>query len=269
MQHPIVILFLSAFVISCQAPESQTQSNTSISYQNKAHELVAQMVEKVGSMQDLHELKDVTYTYTYTTPDGKTDITEEKYIFDGELSYGKYIRHERTLANLEGTVEQGYDGKQFWIKHQDQILQDSQLQKRTIFNRKTNYYWFTMMQKLLDPGLHYQFIGEKETNGHSYDVVKITFDTTGSTKSDIYQIFINKQTHLVDQFLFTVVDYDVIETPFLMRVEYQEVDGISIPSQRQYTKSDWNAEPLNDQWITVEWTDIKFNNHLIIDEFKS
>lgn len=218
------------------------------------------MTDKVGTIADLYDLHDVSYTYTYTMPDGKSDVSKEKYIFDGELSLGEYIRHDRSLTQLEGPFTQGYDGHTFWIKHNGSFLQDSQLIARTIFNRKTNYYWFTMMQKLMDPGLFYTHVGQKTIDDQEYDVVKITFDSEEGEPTDIYQVYINQSTKLIDQFLFTVVDYDVVETPFLMRVEYESVNGILIPSLRKYTKANWDADPLNDQWVSVEWSDISFDN---------
>ena len=57
-------------------------------FQNKGHELVYNFVQKVGTYQNLLDKKDVVYTYTYQTPDGKKDIATEKYIFQNELSYG-------------------------------------------------------------------------------------------------------------------------------------------------------------------------------------
>ena len=124
-----------------------------IELKNKGYDLVYEMVEKVGTYSDLNSKNNVTYTYTYQTPDGKSDISTEKYIFNGELSYGMYTVHERTLANLEGRIEQGYDGNEFWLKQRGEVILASTSLKKIAFNRPTNFYWFTMMQKLLDPGL--------------------------------------------------------------------------------------------------------------------
>ena len=132
------------------------------------------MVEKTGTYNDLKALKDVDYIYTYTTPDGKTDSINEKYIFDGEMSYAKYLKHERTAPNLKGSFEQGYDGTNFWQKHEGNYMKDSNTMKSVTFKRKTNFYWFTMMQKLTDPGLNYELLEEKSINGKDYNVVKVS-----------------------------------------------------------------------------------------------
>lgn len=218
------------------------------------------MMRKTGDYDMLSKKKDVQYIYTYETPDGKKDISTERYIFDGELSFGRYQPHERTLPELEGAIEQGYNGKEFWLRHKGKYLEDDEALKRVIFNRKTNFYWFAMFQKMADPGLTYEYIKETTIGDHTYDVVKVGFDS--DKPSDIYQLYINQKTKLVDQFLFTVVDFDVVETPMLMQVEYEQVEGIQIPSKRRYKKSTWDADVDNSPWITVNWSDIKFNNNL-------
>lgn len=246
-------------------PEVAPLKETVKTFENKGHELVYNLIEKVGSYKKLREKKDVVYTYTYTTPDAKADISTEKYIFDGELSYGEYKQHQRTLPDLAGTMEQGYDGSDYWIKIEGKEVTDSTAIKRVMFSRPTNFYWFTMFQKLLDKNLKYEYLGEKEMNTKNFDIVKVSFDS--EKPSDIYQLYINKETGLVDQFLFTVADFGVIEEPFLMQMEYEEIDGLLIPTKRKYKKSTWEAAVLDTPWTTVNWTNITFDNNLKKDVF--
>ncbi|MDO5973044.1 DUF6503 family protein [Flavivirga jejuensis] len=226
------------------------------------------MVEKVGNYNSLRKKKDVIYTYKYQTPDGKSDVSTEKYIFNGELSYGSYKQHQRTFPDLEGEIEQGYDGSEYWLKHNQKVLNDTTRLKRVAFNRPTNFYWFTMFQKLLDTGLNYEYIGEKTLNEIAYDIVKVTFNSNEGKLTDIYQLYLNKNTLLVDQFLFTVADFGIMETPNLMTVQYEEIDGMLIPTKRRYKKSNWNAEVSDKPWIEVTWSNIRFNNDLNMTDFK-
>jgi hypothetical protein len=270
MKIDIKLLFLALFIVtSCNTKNNEKEvSETTLEYNNKGHKLVAQLVEKVGSYKDLLKKNDVIYTYTYTTPDGKADVSTEKYLFDGELSYGKYEKHERTLTNLAGTIEQGFDGEEYWLKNKGKIIKDSIALNRVKFNRPTNFYWFTMFQKLLDPNLIYEYLGEQIIDKTSYDIVKISFESKDDKPTDIYQIFINKETQLVDQFLFTVADFGVIQEPYIMQMEYEKVDGMLIPTKRKYKKSTWDAEITQNPWITVDWTNISFNNGLTKSDFK-
>jgi hypothetical protein len=267
---PIIVL---ALCLSSCVNENFTEKNDAKKeiktpvFQNKAHQLVYEMTQKVGTYSDLLNLKDVSYTYSYRTADGKVDITEEKYIFAGEKSYGKYIKHERTLPEMAGTIEQGFDGTNFWFKNDGKYSSDEEIMKKVIFNRKTNFYWFTMMQKLSDPGLNYELLREEKVDDANYDVVNVTFKDQ-IKPTDIYILYINKKTQLVDQFLFTVADFGKTETPFLMKVEYEEIDGILIPSNRKYTASTWKGEYIVDNWILVEWRNIKFNAGLTKELFE-
>lgn len=234
---------------------------------DKGRALVEKVVQEAGDYNTLWNKHDVVYTYTYQTPDGKKDVSTEKYIFEGELSYGNYETHQRTFADLKGPIEQGYNGSEYWLKHNGTIVDDEKRLQRVAFNRPTNYYWFAMIQKLLDPGLIYEYIQEETIDGKVYDIVKISFEPQGDKPTDIYQVFINRKTNLIDQFLFTVADFGVIETPLLMKVEYETIDGIKIPSKRKYKQSDWQATVSDEPWIHVNWTNIKFNNGLKRSDF--
>jgi len=263
-------------IVSCKNEQQSTEitsdenlakEETQLEFQNKAHELVYNMVQKVGDYSKFLKKEDVIYTYTYTTSDGKVDISTEKYIFNGELSRGTYRKHERTLSNFEGVIEQGYDGNEYWLKSNGTIIEDEKALQRVAFNRPTNFYWFAMMPKLLDPGLNYEYIEEKSIKETTYDVVKISFESKDEKPKDIYQIYINKETNLVDQFLFTVMDFGRAE-PLLMKVEYEIIEGLTIPTKRKYQGSNWDAETNGDAWTFVNWTDIKFTNKLTEADFK-
>ncbi|QXP80837.1 hypothetical protein H0I32_13685 [Winogradskyella sp. HaHa_3_26] len=237
-------------------------------FANKGQELVYNLTQKTGNYQTLLNKKDVVYTYTYQTPDGKKDVSTEKYMFNGELSYGAYKQHERTLPNLKGLIEQGYDGDTYWLKHDGVEMNDEAYLKRVAFNRPTNFYWFSMMPKLLDPGVVYDYLGDKSIDNKAYEIVKISFTSEKNKPTDIYQLYINKETGMVDQFLFTVADFGKMDIPNLMQLEYEDIDGMLIPTKRQYKKSNWEAEVTDLPWIYVTWTDIKFDNNLKEEDFK-
>lgn len=258
---------IGSFLLILPVLYMSAQSTEQLYKDDKAYDIVKKMIKKVGSYEDLHKKKDVQYLYTYTTPDGKYDQSIEKYIFDGELSYGRYTTHQRTFPDLSGEIEQGYNGSEYWLKHNGVVVNDAERLKRVAFNRPTNFYWFAMLQKLDDSGLIYEHKGETIVDNYTYDIVKVSFDTPDDQPSDIYQLYINKKTNLVDHFLFTVVDFNVIEEPFLMVLDYEKIDGIHIPTTRKYKKSTWDAHETVDPWITVNWTNITFDNNLKKENF--
>lgn len=269
----ITVIFLVLFS-SCKHESSEKNTSSEVevrnpkNFINKGHKLVYELIATVGTYEQLRAKHDVVYTYTYMTPDNKSDVSTEKYIFANELSYGAYGKHERTLPGLAGVLEQGYDGKEYWLKADGNIVNDVDALKRVQFNRPTNFYWFTMFQKLLDPGLHYTYLGEQKVDDQIYDIVKITFELDNDKPTDIYQLYINSETGLVDQFLFTVADFGVIDTPYLMQLDYEEIDGFLIPTQRKYKTSNWNADVSTAPWTRVTWSDIRFDTGLSETDFK-
>ncbi len=71
----------------------------------------------------------------------------------------------------------------------------------------------------------------------------------------------------MDQFLFTVADFGAMETPYLMKLEYEQIEDLLIPTQRRYKKSTWDAEVSDEPWISVIWSDIQFNTGLSSKDF--
>ncbi len=231
-------------------------------------ELVKKMIEKTGDYEKLKSLIDVQYTYTQRQgASGAEDVSIERYIFDGELSWAKYLKYRNhVFPDKEVEVIQGYNGKESWVTIDGQLIDDPQANKQSDFLRKTNFYWFAMMQKLLDPGLTYSYERQKTVGDINYDLVKVSFDPGVGDVSDTYLLYINPHTKLVDQFLFTVMDFNVTE-PYIMRVKYEELNGVLLPANRKLTKSNWNGDILGDDWTEEIMTDIKFNNGFRKEDF--
>jgi hypothetical protein len=133
-------------------------------------------------------------------------------------------------------VIQAYNGKDSWVTVDGKPISDPQAVKLADFSRKTNFYWFAMMFKLLDPGVTYKYEGTRNTEGKTYDLVRIGFEAGVGAVQDSYLLCLNRDTHLVDQFLFTVIDFG-IKDPLLMKVTYKEVSGSKLPAYRIYIAS--------------------------------
>jgi len=227
----------------------------------KARALIERMSQAVGGMEKLRALRDVEYKYTYRDKKtGKADISIERYVFDGELSWARYVAHEyRVFPNKSGTVIQGYNGKESWVTLDGKLIRDPQAVKMAGFNRKTNFYWFAMMFKLLDPGVTYKYEGTRNVGGTTYDLVRIGFEAGVGAVQDSYLLYVNRHTHLVDQFLFTVMDFGIKE-PLVMKVTYKEINGVKLPVYRTYIASNWQGQIKGNAWTEEIMEDIKFNN---------
>ena len=237
--------------------------------ENPPRMMIEKMVEQVGSYDKLKSLNDVQYIYTTRdSVTGKSDVSTEKYLFEGELSWAEYKKHDlHVFPDQNGPVVQGYNGKDSWGMINGKLIEDPEALKIMDFMRKTNFFWFAMMQKLLDPGVNYSYEGKRKVNDIEYDIVKITYDQGVGDVSDTYLLYINPDTHLVDRFLFTVLDFNITE-PYLMIVEYEEVDGVKLPVKRKATQSNWDGEVLKDNWLEENMSEIKFNNGFEISDFE-
>jgi hypothetical protein len=227
----------------------------------RARTLVRQVVEAVGGQQRLRQLHDVQFTYTYRLPDGKEDVSIERYVFDGELSWARYTKREAVvLPQLKGEMIQAFDGKSSWMTVAGRPVTDPKLLKMADFLRKTNYYWLTMMFKLLDPGVHHRYQGEVTVDGKRFHLVRIGFSEGVGDVQDTYVLYINPKTKLVDQFLFTVLDFG-IEDPNLMRVRYETIEGLKLPTYREYARATWDGRVLKPKWTKEISTGFSFGKN--------
>lgn len=232
-----------------------------------AKQLVSDMIETAGGKTNFYKLKNVTYEYEYRNPKAPMTLkSRETYVFHKEKSHAAYSIH--TVLAPEGKkVVEGYDGTNAWVTLDGNLSRDEQANNFARFMRKTNYYWFSMFFKLLDDGVNHEYLGLKRVNGKDYDRVKITFGTNVGDAQDIYVLYINRKSKLVDQFLFTVMSFQMAE-PQLMVMEYETIDGIQIGSTRKYIEADWEGNIKGQQWVTTNWTNIDFNTDVDMSIFE-
>nr|WP_288979512.1 DUF6503 family protein [uncultured Allomuricauda sp.] len=237
---------------------------TSFMWGQTAKEMIRETVEATGGKENFYKLKNVNYDIEYRTPPGDNSITfvgHETYVFDGELSLGEYSKQ-----TISGASEEGYNGKEFWVKIDGKISHNEQTNGVARFLRKTNYYWFAMFFKLLDEGVVYEKLTGQEVNGKVYDRIKITFENNVGDTQDTYILYRNKETKLIDQFLFTITGFGITE-PNLMTYDWQTIEGIKIPKNRKYIKADWDGNVLGKQHTITNWTNIQFNTDIDISIF--
>lgn len=248
--------FIQSFIVmSLMLPISGLQA------QNEAKQLVAEVVQAAGGIEKLRSLKDVEYEYTFKSKEkGIMDVSIERYIFDGEISFANYTtRQYFALPQMEGSMTQYFDGRKTVSHHNGELITDEQPAYVGHFFRKTNFYWFTMMYKLQDPGIQRKMMEDRRVGDVSYKIVEMTFGEGVGETSDRYVLYINPRTKMVDQFLFTVLGFG-FKDPFLMKMKYEEVDGLMLSTYRAYTPANWEGEVIKEDWNEEISRDIKFNN---------
>lgn len=229
--------------------------------QSTAQELIQEVVKAVGGVERLKQLHDVEYEYEFKSKEsGIQDISKERYIFDGEVSFATYSKREYfVLPDRKGDLVQYYDGKKTVSTINGKTITEEQAAYVGHFFRKTNYYWFNMMYKLLDPGIRYKMMDDRKVNGIKYKVVEMTFEENIGDTSDRYILYINPDTKLIDQFLFTVLGFGFSD-PFLMQVKYEKMDGLQLTTYRKYAPANWEGKVIKEQWNEQISRKIKFNN---------
>jgi hypothetical protein len=277
-------MFLSVVLGSCTNQTTSTNDEKEIGSTNETAEkatvvydtndpatMINAVAEACGGIEKLRSLKDVSYNYNYLKPDGKRDYSTEKYIFDSEASWASYTTHEVNVApDLEGEVIQFYDGKTIVVTNNGEKVTDEKIVGTGQFLRQANFMWFTMMFKLTDPGTIYEYKGKKEVEGTTYDLVRVTYDSavTGKAENDIFILFINPETHMVERFNFSLPALGVLEPVLLAITHYEEVDGIQVIRRREmFAPNPETGEmmPALDQTLT----NITFNNNLTIEGLRS
>lgn len=226
-----------------------------------AKEIIKKVVAANGGSNKFYDKNGVSYTYLYRTPAGEVDLSEEDYVFDGEKSSARYLLHDKLAPDLKaGIIKQIYDGNKTIVYQNDTIFLDPKAVKKADFLRKTNYYWFAMMFKLLDQGANYKYLGEHSSNNQKYHKLELTYGENIGDVSDKYLLFVNQETNLIDFFLFTVMDFNIID-PLIMKIQYEEIDGVLIPAIRHYTKAvSWeNPVAANNDWVEEISLNVKFN----------
>ena len=217
--------------------------------------------ESLGGFNKLKSLKDVSFTYNYVKPDGKKDISVEKYIFQDEVSWAKYTSHEINVApTLKGDAVQFFDGKSATFHINGEKNMDPQNVGTSQFLRQANYMWFTMMHKLTDPGIISKYDGQEEVDGVTYDKVHVTYDPTitGKEVNDIYVVYINPKNKMVEQFKFSLPAFGVNAPVLLSKCYYEEINGVKVITKREMFAP--NAEGVYGPMLTQTLENIKFNN---------
>jgi len=233
---------------------------TSIQAQD-AKELISKVVEANGGVKALRKLKDVSFDYTFkVSANNIVDVSRERYIFNGEVSYAEYTKRQvYALPQFIGKHTQFFNGTKTISKINGTIITEQQPAYIGHALRKTNYYWFAMMFKLLDPGVNHKQLTDRKVNGVTYKTVEMTFGENIGESDDKYILYINPETYRIDQFLYTAKGFGVTE-PSLMKLKYEKFGEVYLTTYRKYAPADWNGNVVKETWTEQFTANVKFNN---------
>lgn len=261
------------FVVSCGSKDKKAQADEQNLVETVVQEpvydttnpetILAAIEHSHGGWNDLWKKGDVEYTYTYHSPaNDKKDVSVERYIFSSEASYGKYSQHEiNVMPETEGEVVQYFNGNETVVLVNGEKTDDPQGNAVGEFLRKANHFWFVMPYKLNDGGTITTYQGQEEYNGTTYDKLHITYDpeVTGKEQNDIYILYVNPETKLIDRFYFSLPFLGVNEPVIIANYDYEDIDGQLVSAKRTYflpSEEGYSEDPS----IIQTLTDIKFGN---------
>ena len=235
---------------------------------SKSAQLIDALVAVNGGYEKLASKKDVQFTYIYDNFDNGKDVSTERHIFNGEHSWGSYKEHKRNvLPDKEGLAVQSLVNGKPTLSLDGMEITDEKVLGGTVFLRKVNFYWFTMMYKLKDPGTNYKHLGTEEINGILYDKVSLIYNAnvTKKEKNDEYILYFNPKTHLIDLFFFSLPDWGINEPILKMTLDYEVVDGLYISTVRKsFAPNEKGEYQLNGAYT---FKDITFNNGFKPEDF--
>ena len=101
-------------------------------------------------------------------------------------------------------------------------------------------YWMFMPYKLLDAGVTLRYLGERAMqDGRAADVLQLTFEDVGDTPDNKYEVFVAKDTGLVEQWTYWS-RFDDPEPGFTMPwADWQQFGGIMLATNKG-RDSDWS-----------------------------
>ncbi|WP_108802408.1 DUF6503 family protein [Aquimarina sp. Aq107] len=257
----VIIFFAIAFMSPSVVNAQETDS--------KAKQLLKAMTNVNGGWEKIASKKDVEFTYIYHDLKKGKDISTERYIFDNEVSWGEYEQHEvNILPGQAGVVKQNKINGIPKVTLSGKKITSQEAVNGTNFFRSVNYYWFTMMYKLEDPGTIHKYLGQETVNGVKYDKVRLTYDVklVGKKVNDEFILFFNPKTHLVDRFMFSLPAWGIKKPILIMVLDYEKIEDIHIATKRKAFAPNDSGE----YFTLVEFTtkNIKFNNGFTIADFK-
>lgn len=261
--HQITAFVLLFLCIACK--EKTTKTETKQPVLNEAQQLINDMTNALGGMDNYSKLKDVTFSLVYRDTVKKVqDASTEKFMYNGELSWAEYHEHTKNVfPDSKNPVTQAWNGKQAWVIVDGNFIPAPPAIKMAKFARNTSFFWFNMMYKMADQGTLHNLLPDREFKGITYKIVEVTYDENIGDAQDKFLLYINPGTKLVDHFIFSNMFFGPDVPPRMMHVDYETYDKLKFPKKMHYEMADWDGNlvpgPMRSEKI---FTDVKFNTEI-------
>ena len=181
-----------------------------------------------------------------------------------EFAFGRGERLENHLIDLHSrktlittdNYQIGYDGNDVWITPGLDAFSGSPR-----FMNGLHFYFFAIPFVLSDPGTNREYLGRVRIGEQEYEAVKISYnDGVGASPDDYYIVHLDPETYQLKLLLYTATFRTQAPSEnYNARVyeEWQEVDGLLLPSKIVSYRWDAEARRLGDQRGEAFYSDIK------------
>lgn len=95
-------------------------------------------------------------------------------------------------------------------------------------------YWLLMGFKAFDPGVTRAYEGEKTDACRTYDVVRFSFEKVGLTPGDVYWMWVNRDTGLVDEWHMKLEGSKAEDPPGVVLFrDYRRIGNLLLSTRRE------------------------------------
>ena len=237
-------------------------------------QLVLRAIEAHGGLEAWYNAPTSSYTWEYANVDMNFRFkshmvvhNQSRFAYHDLLELGSFEKAEP----VEGQF--AWDGTDAWM------YPASIEQPNPRFWATTGYYFESIPFILADPGLQYELKPDEELDSVMYDRVDVSYDPgVGDSPGDIYMLYVNKETSLVDAIRYTVTygqtkeeamqQEEVRETLFYYK-DYVTVDGLTVATyfNGYHFKDGEKLAPKNDAWASeISFTEPFDESRLVMPE---
>ena len=124
-------------------------------------------------------------------------------------------------------------------------------QNRAFRSWNNDTYWLLMPYKMLDPGVTLSYLGERDMqDGRMADVVQMTFEDVGDTPDNKYEVFVARDSGLVEQWTHWSNAADAEPSFTLPWADWQQFGNIMLATNHGRDR-DWSIHVYDSLAETV------------------
>ncbi|GIZ08455.1 hypothetical protein [Flavobacterium sp. UMI-01] len=191
------------------------------SAQKDINKLVQNMQDAMGGMKNYNNTKYIQWDF------GKRKLYWNKWT--GDVRVENPEANQVILVNINTLKGKAYENGNLITDEQKTTKLLQQAQKWWI----NDSYWLVMPWKLQDPGVHLSYVKTANLpDGHTADVLQLTFNAVGVTPENKYWVYIDQKEHLIKQWSY-FKKYDDAEPKFTLAWDnYQKMGNILLSFNR-------------------------------------